>query len=189
MQRINMEEYSSSLTVDEWVALGVNPETGEIVDTRRNDPEGPANTGDDQQNFTESPVKNYRRGSRKSFNKFYDLGAHAMIEMPVCKLTKTMAVLMRDSTYKGISYVTPAIVGAEIGVDDEYARKLLKKTEQCGFAMKVRTPSGYYYLLNPNYCFSGDEREERIAKSIWSKERTRRLEATSKTKKAAPQRP
>ena len=180
-----MENYSATLTADEWIALGIDPETGEVIDTRGNDPESRTSTENDPQNFTDGPVKIYRRGSRKSFNKFYDLGAHAMIEMPVCKLTKTMAVLMRDSTYKGISYTTPAIVGAEIGVDDEYARKLLKKVETCGFAMKVKTASGYYYLLNPNYCFSGDEREERVAKAIWARERTRRLEANSKTKKAA----
>lgn len=39
-----------------------------------------------------------------------------MLDLPVCKLTKTIAVLMRDSTYRGISYATPAIVGAEIDV-------------------------------------------------------------------------
>lgn len=179
-----MNEYSSSMTVDEWIALGVNPDTGEIVDNRRNEGLSGEDGGTDGQNFTRERVINSPSWSRKTFNKLFDLGANAMLDMPVCKLTKTMAVLMRDSTYRGISYATPALVGAEIGVDDRYARRLLKQVEDHGFAMKIKTQSGYYYMLNPNYCFSGNDREERTAKAIWTRERTKRLAANRKPKAA-----
>lgn len=178
-----MTDYRSSMTVDEWIALGVNPDTGEIADNRSNEDSGGEEGGTDGQNFTRTRVTDSPQWSRKTFNKLFDLGAHAMLDMPVCKLTKTMAVLMRDSTYRGISYATPATVGAEIGVDDRYARRLLKQVEDCGFAMKIKTQSGYYYLLNPNYCFSGNEKEERVAKAIWARERTKRLEVKSKARR------
>lgn len=112
-----------------------------------------------------------------------------MLEMPVCKLTKAIAVLMRDATYRGICFMSPAIMAAEIGVDDEYARKLLKKVEDCGFALKIRTKTGGYYLLNPHYSFAGSPEEERIARAVWARERTKRLEsARRKTKRPAAER-
>lgn len=180
-----MPNYSAALTREEWKALGVDPETGEISDIRGNGAQTHAQQGCDPQNFTGAPAKSYRRGSRKEFSKLYDLGAHAMLEMPVCKLTKAMAVLMRDATYRGICFMTPAIMASEIEVDEEYARKLLKKVEDCGFAMKIKTATSSYYLLNPHYCFAGSAEEERIARAVWARERTRRLEAERKTRKPA----
>lgn len=83
-----------------------------------------------------------------------------MMQMPVCKFSKVMLLMLRDSTYKGICYINPVLVSKELGMDIEYARKMLKKIEDCDFAIKVDTGNGYYYLIRicaRNLCLQAGE--------------------------------
>ena len=152
----------------------IDLETGEITITRKGKRASHKNQATGQQNFTGESVKNYRQDSKKSYGKLHNLGAHAMLNLPVCKLSKTVALMLRDSTYKGISYINPILVSKELGIDVEYARKLLKKIEDNEFAVKIETNTGFYYLINPSYYMAGDGDDEQIARKMWASAMTRR---------------
>lgn len=173
---------ANSISQSILAQIGIDPETGEITTTIEECRASPKARGVSRQNITDQSVKNYRPNGKKFYGKLHDLGAHAMLQMPVCKLTKVVALMLRDSTYKGISYINPILVSKELSIDVEYARKLLNKVEGCEFAVKVDTDTGFYYLINPSYYQAGDEEDEQIARKIWSSARTKRLKRECRSK-------
>ena len=154
---------------------------------RTNDLDAAVGAGIEGQKQPGGGLKTTRRRQRneKVFTKIFTLGAHRMTGSSLFnRATRVFLLLVRDAGYGGRCYTNATLIANELGLDPANVRKIICALESEQMLMKIDGPTPYY-LLNPYYVMSGDDQSEEIARAIWSRERTKRIEAARKTKKPA----
>ena len=73
-------------------------------------------------------------------------------KFPVCAATKVCAMIMKNAGTSSVSRLTPWEVSEAIGVDDRYARRLLKKVADSPFAERI---GEHEYAINKTAMFPG----------------------------------
>lgn len=113
----------------------------------------------------------------------FTLGAHRMTGSSLFnRAARVFLLLVRDAGYGSRCYTNARLIADELGLDPANVRKIIAALEDEQMLMRFDGPSPYY-LLNPYYVMAGDEQSEEIARAIWSRERTRRIEQERKAKK------
>jgi hypothetical protein len=149
---------------------------GGKTEYRTDDPQSHAQHGATPTNSLGSTQQIYR-GVTHSFTKFYDLGAHKMMQSKLfCVNTRILDCILRDSSYGGRFYGTTGMIAKEMGMHEDDVRRRIKAMEEEEFLIRMQSENGSrWILLNPHFFCAGTQEDEDIAKRLWAKERSKRM--------------